>query len=103
MRVRRLRVRVGAALLAVGRVASPLCLAEFYAWIDARGQARVSNIPSRGVRADGSIDPRFNPTSIVGQQAALGARLKAREAALAATREAAQSALDVPAVGAASN
>ena len=58
--------------------------AEFYRWTDAHGRVRVSNIPPRGVRADGSIAPGFNPLSVEAQRAALRARLEARDAELAA-------------------
>ncbi|MGE0860240.1 MAG: DUF4124 domain-containing protein [Gammaproteobacteria bacterium] len=58
--------------------------AEFYRWTDAHGRVRVSNVPPRGVRADGSLAPGFNPLSIQAQHAALRARLAARDAELAA-------------------
>lgn len=67
--------------------------AEFYRWTDAHGQRRISNIPPRGVAADGSVLPHFNPASIAAQQAALRARLKARDQALQAA-SAAQSAAE---------
>jgi hypothetical protein len=74
-----------------------VCCADFYRWTDTRGQLRISNIPPQGVAGDGSVAPRFNPSSIVGQQAALRARLKARDQALQAARDAAHSRQDAAA------
>ena len=74
-----------------------VCSADFYRWTDVHGQQRISNIPPQGVAGDGSVTPRYNPSSIVGQQAALRARLKARDKALQAARDAVQSREDAPA------
>ena len=57
--------------------------AEFYQWTDARGQARISNLPPRSVRTDGSIDPDHHAGSLAAQQAALRARFKQRDEELA--------------------
>ncbi len=85
------RALVRMVLLAIALATPATARAEFYTWHDARGQPRVSNIPPRGVRADGSIDARFNPLSITAQQAALRDRLKARDRQLATERAALQS------------
>ncbi len=74
--------------------------AEFYTWTDTSGQPRVSNIPPRAVRIDGSVDARFSPFSMVAQQAALRARFKARDAQLSAARAAHQSSAAVDSTGA---
>ena len=57
--------------------------AEFYQWTDARGQARISNLPPRSVRTDGSTDPDHHAGSLAAQQAALRARFKQRDEELA--------------------
>lgn len=66
--------------------------AEFYRWIDTRGQVRISNIPPQGVASDGSVIARYNPSAIAAQQAALRKRLQARDAQMQLARDA-QSAL----------
>jgi len=72
---------------------APLAVhAEFYRWVDAHGQVRISNIPPQGVAGDGSVVPRYNPSSIAAQQRQLRARLQARDEALAADAAADQSA-----------
>ena len=71
--------------------------AEFYRWVDAHGQVRISNIPPQGVASDGSVIARYNPSSIAAQQRQLRARLKARDATLAIDAAAAQSATDLSA------
>lgn len=85
------RALVRMVLFAIALATPAILRAEFYTWQDARGQPRVSNIPPHGVRADGSIDTRFNPLSVAAQQAALRSRLKSRDAQLAAARAAFQS------------
>lgn len=81
-----MRARLAGSLLLA--VVALLCAqstsAEFYRWTDAHGRVRVSNVPPRGVRDDGSLAPGFNPLSIQAQHAALRARLAARDAELAA-------------------
>ena len=74
-------------------VASHGAHAEFYRWTDAHGRVRISNIPPRGIAADGSVLPGYNPLAIGAQQAALRAHLKARDAELLAA-SAAQSAAE---------
>ncbi len=71
-------------LAVVALLCAPAALAEFYRWTDAQGRVRVSNVPPRGVRDDGSLAPGFSPHSIQAQHAALRARLAARDAELAA-------------------
>ena len=85
------RALVWMALLATTLVTPATLRAEFYTWKDASGQPRVSNIPPRGVRADGCIEARVNPDSIAAQRAALRDRRKARDGQLAAARAALQS------------
>lgn len=81
-----MRARLAGSLLLA--VVALLCAqatpAEFYRWTDAHGRVRVSNVPPRGVREDGSLAPGFHPLSIQAQHAALRARLAARDAELAA-------------------
>lgn len=78
-------------LLATTLLVSAELRAEFYTWTDRNGQPRVSNIPPRGVGADGRIEGRFNPLSIEAQQAALRRRLRTVDAQLEADRAALQS------------
>ena len=72
-----------AAVVCVCLLAPRAPQAEFYQWTDERGQARISNLPPRSVRADGSIDPEHHAGSLAGQQAALRARFQQRDEELA--------------------
>ncbi|MCB1745814.1 MAG: DUF4124 domain-containing protein [Gammaproteobacteria bacterium] len=58
--------------------------AEFYRWVDADGQARVSNVPPSWVREDGSLKPNHHPYSIPAQHSRMRERLAREGAALAA-------------------
>ena len=53
--------------------------AEFYQWIDKSGRKHVSNIPRRGVHADGTLKERYDPNSVAYQHAQLLSSLR-REA-----------------------
>lgn len=80
----RLLLCAGGLVAAV--VAGP-AQAEFYRWVDASGRTRVSNVPPAGVRADGSIAPRFNPNSIAAQHARMRERLAREESARRAAQD----------------
>jgi Domain of unknown function (DUF4124) len=53
--------------------------ADFYRWIDAQGNRRISNIPPTGIRADGKVVPEKHPNSLAAQQARLRAKVAAEE------------------------
>ena len=93
------RARGWVAMLASALSLPATSSAEFYTWTHTSGQPRVSNIPPRAVRADGSVDVRFNPFSIAAQQVALRARFAARDAQLTAARAAHQSSAAVDSTG----
>ena len=59
----------------------PSSSADFYRWIDAEGNRRISNIPPTGIRTDGRVTPQDHPNSLAAQQARLRAKFAAEEAA----------------------
>jgi hypothetical protein len=70
----------------VGGVCEPAS-AGFYKWFDDQGRKHVSNIPRRGIRADGSLRDAYDPNSIVYQHRELLSVLRQHAAAIERERE----------------
>jgi hypothetical protein len=61
--------------------------AEFYQWVDDNGRKHISNIPSRGVRADGTLREAYDPNSIVYQHTEMLSSLRREAVAMEQERE----------------
>lgn len=73
-----------------------LVSAEFYTWVDADGERRVSNIPPAGLNADGSVKAGHHPDAIAMQRARVERQLRQRDAELELEAEAKKDASELP-------
>ncbi len=69
-------VLLAATLATVATVVPRSVHGEFYKWTDETGQARISNIPPKGIREDGTILDTYHPNSIMAQHARMRKQLE---------------------------